>query len=505
MGFSEAKPGFAEWTALATGLVSATVAGLSIQKIWNSFDAWSRAPVRRMAWNAALAVGGYVLLGLITGLWFWRLWVWGADLSPLAFLAWASIPLLMTALPFVWRREARAALNWLSLNGMYSDAIGQTWLIGAAPPSPPDAAFSHWTRVWPQSELTLMELRELHRAPLGELTKGPDQRPTSPYPLICTALNLPGSKGDKMLDRKAESFVLAPLFSGSALTRWTETEKLEPIDTMPLATAVAISGAAVSPNMGSHTTRTLSIITTLLNVRMGQWTRNPREPHPIGLWSRGSQILRDAPTVLYWKELLGLASKRDGNVYLSDGGHFENLGLYELLRRRCKYIIAVTADTGDKEKSFDLGNISTALRLARVDFGVEVEFKSLKPLLRDLKSGYAAGCFTAGKIIYPSSDAHHAPGDDREGILVLIKTGLVEDKVAPDVLNYWLRSNPGFPYDPTTDQQFDQPQFEAYRQLGFAAGHEVTEPARDAATTKERFESIYRAAQACDRPYLDSS
>jgi hypothetical protein len=54
-------------------------------------------------------------------------------------------------------------------------------------------------------------------------------------------------------------------------------------------------------------------------------------------------------------------------------------------------------------------------------------------------------------------------------------------------------------------KQFHQPQFSAYRQLGFAAGHEVTEHAHDATTTNERFESIYRAAQACDGPYLDSS
>jgi hypothetical protein len=222
---------------------------------------------------------------------------------------------------------------------------------------------------------------------------------------------------------------------------------------------------------------------------MGRWVHNPRPPLAATLFARALQL----PLLLYWKEMLGLASRDDGRVYLSDGGHFENLGVYELFRRRCKYIVAVTADNGRPTDHFDFGNLGTAFRRARVDFGVEVTLASLKPLVHDPQSHYAASYFAAGRISYPSrEDAHDVtpPLDPEPGVFILIKTGIVEDAVSADILNYAQNENAAFPYDATSDEQFDQPQFEAYRQLGFLAGHAVCDPARAADSPKERFEAV---------------
>ena len=122
------------------------------------------------------------------------------------------------------------------------------------------------------------------------------------------------------------------------------------------------------------------------------------------------------------------------------GGHFENLGLYELLRRRCKYIIAVSADVGPLSKRFDLGNIGNALRLARVDFGVEVELGEFKPLMHDPKTGYVKTYYAAGQLSYPCNGA----SEDDTGVLIFIKTGLCEDDLSLDIAEYWMDDHPAF-------------------------------------------------------------
>ena len=254
-----------------------------------------------------------------------------------------------------------------------------------------------------------------------------------PYHLICTALNLPGSTSAKLMDRKSDSFVIAPIQSGSALTRWFPTKNHEKLDYMGLAEATAISGASVSPNQGGRTTRTLSIIYTLLNVRLGSWIRNPRpSTNPFT-----KKLLSDSPFLLYWKEMFGLASHDDGQIYLSDGGHYENLGLYELLRRRCKYIIAISADNDDLDASFDMGNLGRAVRHARVDFGVEVKMGPLVPLLHNHETGETESYFAAGEIIFPNGRPPGTKDPEREkGTIIFIKSGILKDKLPADVLDY---------------------------------------------------------------------
>jgi hypothetical protein len=219
--------------------------------------------------------------------------------------------------------------------------------------------------------------------------------------------------------------------------------------------------------MGEKSTRTLSILMTIFNARIGRWCDNPRMAH-----RKHRSALK-----LYYKELFANPSRDDHQVYLSDGGHFENLGLYELVRRRCKYIIAVAADT-EKGEHDRYGNLATATRMVREDFGVQVEMPNLAPITRD-KEGKVLSWYAAGRILYPKARmADGTPAWD-EGILIVIKTGMVPEKASIDLVGHW-RSEPDFPYTQTTDQQFDQGQFEAYRQLGYLAGRAVGQAASPA-------------------------
>lgn len=427
---------------------------------------------KRILWNLAFAISGYVILGAGLVAWYHFLWN-GWDVlggwrgfsgsREHYWVAWAGVG---AAVALTWGLGHRL-LNFLSLNRLYEQRIRRTWLIAATPGKGREAEVTApkregWTRTWVRPDIKIAGL-------IPQRDNG--WHPTSPYPLICAALNIPGSTGPYLLDRKSEAFVMGPVYSGSALTYWTSTKSLAGFKNMSLAQAASISAAAISPNMGMMTNRTLSIVTTLFNARLGWWVPNPnpRRFH----WRR--RWIMWPPPLLFWKEMFGLASYHDAFVYLSDGGHFENLGIYELLRRRCKYIIAVDA-TGERsgKEPLTFGGLGIPLRCARIDFGVLVDI-DLRPVMRDPVTGQVKSHFAVGRIHYPRGDGHGSgePGDPDSGILVFIKAGRVDEPTPPDIINYYYQINPDFPHDTTADQQFDEPQFESYRELGFLAGRAV--------------------------------
>ncbi|MCP4665942.1 MAG: hypothetical protein GY849_06215 [Deltaproteobacteria bacterium] len=150
----------------------------------------------------------------------------------------------------------------------------------------------------------------------------------------------------------------------------------------------------------------------------------------------------------------GLDEKR-WHVHLSDGGHFENLGLYELIRRRCRYIIVSDAGADPKWKFGDLGR---AIEMARVDFGARVDLDT-RPLMPPGKNEASPLPFVLGKVTYNNG----AFAD-----LIYIKTAIT--KGLPEDVYAYCRVNPSFPDETTIDQFFDERQFEAYRELGFQIG-----------------------------------
>ena len=140
-----------------------------------------------------------------------------------------------------------------------------------------------------------------------------------------------------MRGRNAEFFTFTPHFVGSDATSYARSERMEEADpALDLATALAISGAALSSNMGRQSIRPLTPTLALLNLRLGYWMDNPRKLNQRARF--------DKSEVYLLAEAMGWLKEKSNKVYLTDGGHIDNLGLYQLLKRRCKLIIVVDAE-----------------------------------------------------------------------------------------------------------------------------------------------------------------
>jgi hypothetical protein len=269
-----------------------------------------------------------------------------------------------------------------------------------------------------------------------------------PFHVVNMALNI--SRG---ITRKSESFIMTPLHCGSALLGFRPTA--EYARGVSLGTAVGISGAAVEPGVVGGRSRFRRGALMLFNARLGMWLGNPGSAGRF-TWRRTRP--RFAISSLM-QEMFGLATENGGYVRLSDGGHFENLGLYEMVLRRCHFI--VVSDAGqDPECSFaDLGE---AVRKIRIDFGIPVEFGTMtiypRSAIDTLKiPGHNSAI---GRIRYSVVDGADAP----DGIIIYIKPACYGDE--PRDIYPYFKCNPLFPHESTTDQFFSESQFESYRMLG---------------------------------------
>ena len=276
-------------------------------------------------------------------------------------------------------------------------------------------------------------------------------------PVINTTLNLVGGDNLAWQQRKAEPFSVSPLHAGCFRLGYRESRFYGGRDTggISIGTAAAISGAAASSNMGYYTTSpVLSLVLTFFNVRLGWWLGNP------GAAGKDTYPLR-APTssvkpVL--EEALGMTDDENKYVYLTDGGHFENLGIYEMVLRRCHLIIISDAAA---DPDYNFGDLGNAIRKVRIDLGVPIEFTAMPIFSRDANDrNLKKGMYWAiGRIRYSCID-----GNVQDGLLVYIKPAVYGTEPG-DVLEY-KRSHPTFPHQSTADQFFDEPQFESYRILG---------------------------------------
>jgi hypothetical protein len=190
-------------------------------------------------------------------------------------------------------------------------------------------------------------------------------------------------------------------------------------------------------------------------VRLGWWLGNPG-PAGDETYDRRAPKYSVAPII---SEAFGLTDDQNKYVYLTDGGHFENLALYEMVLRRC-HIIVVSDGAQDEDYRFtDLGN---AVRKIRIDFSVPIEFTSVPIYAESPPPEKGKGMYWAiGKIRYTCID--RGP-NVQDGVLLYIKPAVYGDEPR-DVLEY-KKSYPAFPHQSTADQFFDEPQFESYRMLG---------------------------------------
>lgn len=354
--------------------------------------------------------------------------------------------LVLVALFLGWRVD----INEFSMHGFYRNRLVRAFLGASRQGDRNQNPVTGFSR---QDDIPLADLRP-HDGDRYFL-------PRPPIHLVNTAVNMISTEELAWQERKAASFVLSPYHCGyevrqDGLHGYRETRRGYGNAPAPLTLggAVATSGAAVSPNMGFRTSTSLAALLTLFNVRLGRWIGNPGD----SLWNRSGP--RFALQLLV-QELLRGTSQRKEYLYLSDGGHFENLGLYELVRRRCRYVVVVDAGA-DPDLSFtDLGN---AIRKCRIDLRVKIEV-DLEPLKKDA-DGLSNWHCIVGKIRYPE-------GDDCVGMLLYLKASLTGDEPA-DILEY--RSvHPDFPHQSTGDQFFDESQFESYRALGRHASQDALE------------------------------
>jgi hypothetical protein len=281
----------------------------------------------------------------------------------------------------------------------------------------------------------------------------------APYHLVNATVNLPSSKSPVLRDRKGDFFLFSKHWSGSMSTGYRSTSSWKTNGAhVDLATAMAISGAAASPQMGMNSIPSLSALMTLLNIRLGFWIANPAK----STWGTPGFIC-------LLREMTGMVmSEKNKWLNLSDGGHIENMGIFELLRRRCKFIVCVDGEA-DPESTFQ-GHL-TLVRHAQIDLGVRIEprFDEIRP---DPNSRFSRTHSQLFRIVYPQTGDDRPPG---VGLMLYLKLSLTGDE--GELLKRYRYMNPDFPHQSTLDQFYDEEQFEAYRQLGVHVAEGTFAPA----------------------------
>jgi hypothetical protein len=366
-------------------------------------------------------------------------------------------------------------VNRFSLHAVYRNRLMRAFLGAGHPQRRPD-------------RFTGFDVRDnvrLHRL------RGAADVPRSLYPVINTCLN--AAQGDNLAwqERKAASFVMTPIACGSAeLERvWVGDERRtaprpqkgayidseiyggaevdEPYGDLgiSLATAMTISGAAFNPAAGYHTSPVTAFFMTLFNVRLGAWLPNPGR-NGRELWQRAGPSVALTPL---WQELTGNIGMKGDYLHLSDGGHFENLGIYEMVRRRCRFILVSDASADPRCALDDLGS---AIRKIRIDFNVEIRFRRLELAARADRRANSLP-IAVGTIHYREPAM--------EGIIVYVKASYADDlthaffdRLPVDVREYANR-RAEFPHESTADQWFSESQFESYRRLGEYIGMRLSD------------------------------
>lgn len=314
----------------------------------------------------------------------------------------------------------------------------------------------------------------------------------APYPLINTCLNLqnPGG-GEKFKGTKASDyFLLSPFYCGSKLTCYVPTDRYQDYRQMTLPAAVTISAAAVNPGLGIYSNKLLSVLMTVFNARLGFWISNPlklERSRAIVWWP-----------VYFFKELLGRIGLNNKMINISDGGHIENLGVYELLRRGCRLILAVDAGEDAIYTFFDLNNL---IIRARNELGLEIRFRDdqqPEDLIRPRPSQvYSKKRFAVAdiyqwwedrKVINPETQKEenqivNFDEPRKMGTFIYVKSSVLAPAGKPylsendDPLKYGTYKykiyHPEFPHEATSDQFFDEIQWESYFQLGRYIGADV--------------------------------
>lgn len=310
-----------------------------------------------------------------------------------------------------------------------------------------------------------------------------DDRNLGPAHIINVTINATTGSGDQLTQRDRQGLPMSITPDGVTVegAPWVPEDfggKTLAVEALKIGQWIGISGAAFSTGIGRGTSLGKSLVLGIANVRLGWWwnsgLQDKQRLQP--LW-RNQTYLR--------RELLASFMGKDGSHwYLSDGGHFENTAVFELMRRQVD--VAVCCDCG-ADPDYQFEDLANLMRLARID--LNAEFKPIRPAdspvllaraseldpfvaldINELKSNAGADnkCALLYQVTYPSADKK-TPG--KTTLLIVIKPRLIKD--APlDIVQYH-SANPTFPQQSTTDQFFDDAQWESYRKLGVLIGSKI--------------------------------
>lgn len=336
-------------------------------------------------------------------------------------------------------------VNRFSMHALYRDRLIRAYLGASNVRRDPNP----FTGFDPKDNIRMTELQSMRR----------------PMHLVNIALNLVAGEKLAWQQRKAESFTASPLHCGSLNLGYRPSGDYGGPRGMTLGTAVGISGAAASPNMGYHSSPTMAFLLTFFNVRLGWWLGNPG---PAG---EKTYNLRNPKTSLrpLLDEVFANTNASNPYVYLSDGGHFENLGFYEMVLRRCRRIII---SDGGSDADFVFEDLGNAIRKVYIDFGIRIRIDRMGLFPRSLdkdKRDNPKYCAT-GRIYYSEVDGK-VDGQEVVGEFVYIKPVFYGDE-PQDIYNY-AKTNDTFPHQSTGDQWFSESQFESYRALGEFAVQQI--------------------------------
>lgn len=271
-------------------------------------------------------------------------------------------------------------------------------------------------------------------------------------------------------DRKSQPLTIGPLgWMQAGGAPWAQAHG---DGALTLGAWMAISGAAFAPGLGRLTKRGISALSLFAGLRLGYWWNSAG----AGIAQHGA-VIHASPLLMKTRFLLlecfgAFPGSSSANWYLSDGGHFENTGAYALLRQEAALI--VIADCG-ADPDYRFCDLEILIRRARIDLNAEIVFMKPRPdaewthlgafgSLNDLASPTSQACLALAQVRYASGAT---------GQIVLVKPN-VSAALPVDLVNF-KAANPLFPQQPTTDQFFDEAQWESYFRLGSEIGFRLDE------------------------------
>jgi hypothetical protein len=317
------------------------------------------------------------------------------------------------------------------------------------------------------------------------------------FHVVNMTLNVVSTKRLAWQERKAEPFTVSPRHCGSAYLGYRPSKDYGDRPGhggVSLGTTMAISGAAVSSNMGYYSSPSLTLLLSLFNVRLGWWFGNPGEAGERTFQTEGPTFA----AIPLLAETFGLTTDERRYVYLSDGGHFEDLGLYEMVRRRCRFLVVIDAGEDAKFAFEDFGN---AVRKIYIDLGIAIEFQGLelirnRPTEKVMRREAGGGgeqprvtipYYAVGTIDYACADGSESGCEN--GLILYIKPAYHGTEGA-GIISY-ATAHPAFPHETTADQWFTESQFESYRSLGLEIINDILARSRQIVLSEQPRKTLH--------------